>query len=225
MKWMLMVALLGTWGYGCSSTVPLKRAARTEEKSVGGFDALLISAACQGDVDQVRERVGAGVDLEVKNPHGDTALTWAVMTGRREAVETLIKAGAKVNNVGGFGQTTLIRAVGRRQEDVVRALLAAGADVNAKDTNGWTALMYAVVSSNGEYRSMREESIKGKRNGYVPSVAVVHLLLEAGADVNIADRSGRTALSLSLEQSEPNTEVSQLLKAAGAGEYSLRTAR
>jgi hypothetical protein len=69
--------------------------------------------------------------------------------------------------------TPLARAATKNDLDQIAELLAAGALVDEEDANGWTALMYAGGS-------------------YQPNA--VSALLEAGADPNHTDLTGRTPL-------------------------------
>jgi ankyrin repeat protein len=62
---------------------------------------------------------------------------------------------------------------------VVRTLVAAGAPLDHVNNLGWTALLEAVILGDG-----------GPRH-----VAVLRILLEAGATVDLADRQGVTPLA------------------------------
>ena len=86
----------------------------------------------------------------------------------------LLRAGAEVNgSVGSY--TPLHYAAARGYVDVVRELLAAGAQVNAIHIpTGQTALMYAAMTD------MDPE--------------VYYLLCKSGADVNMVDNKGMTAI-------------------------------
>ena len=84
-------------------------------------------------------------------------------TGTPEQVREAIEAGADVNMKDAEGQTPLMLAV-NSNPSVVRLLLERGADVHAKTERGFTALMSA---------------LRGSAN-----VENIHLLVEAGSDVN-----------------------------------------
>ena len=93
------------------------------------------------------------------------------------------------------GSTSLIRAATKGHLDMVNLLLERGADPNAVDANSWTALFWAV------------------HRGHV---AVVKPLIARGASINIRDPGGRSPLQVA--QMEGQTEIHQLLEAAG-GKY------
>jgi ankyrin repeat protein len=122
----------------------------------------------------------------------------AAKTGSGELVEVLIKSGANVTAADpSFGETALMVAASQNQGDVVRVLLSHDAGVNSRTTTlsyskdrfglegvltilphgSWTPLMYAA------------------REGAMDSVRV---LCDAGADVNLADPDGSTALLLAI---------------------------
>jgi ankyrin repeat protein len=75
--------------------------------------------------------------------------------------------------------TALIAAAHLGHVEVVRRLIAAGAPLDHVNNLGWTALMEAVILGDGGSNHQQ----------------VVRLLLEAGADRSIADRSGVSPLA------------------------------
>jgi ankyrin repeat protein len=158
-----------------------------------GVTALTLAVE-NGDVATVDMLLKAGADPNTALPEGETALMTAVRTGDVRVVQTLIAAGAALGAHEDFhGETALIWAAAANHADVVRALIAAGADVNersrrdafAKRTQGltvlplgsWTPLMYAA------------------REG---AMATASALVDAGADLNLVDPDGATALVLAI---------------------------
>ncbi|XP_005385397.1 PREDICTED: KN motif and ankyrin repeat domain-containing protein 4 [Chinchilla lanigera] len=90
------------------------------------------------------------------------------------------------------GQTALMLGVSHDRGDMVRALLCCQADVNLQDHEGATALMLACRHGNAD---------------------LVRLLLaQPSCDSSLADKAGRTALSIAL-QSPAHTEIAGLLQA------------
>jgi len=75
---------------------------------------------------------------------------------------------------GNRSETELMKAARYEEVDLVRSLLENGADVNALDENGKTALIHAVDKN---WLQPEEEA----------SLAVVDLLIQAGADLNQQD--------------------------------------
>lgn len=64
------------------------------------------------DLETVRSRISRGVDVEVRDEHGWTALCWAAATGNVEMVQTLLDAGANHRVVGADGRTPYEVALG-----------------------------------------------------------------------------------------------------------------
>jgi ankyrin repeat protein len=91
-------------------------------------------------------------------------------------VRELILAGANPNVTGNDGTTPLMSASFGCSEDIVTTLLRNGAQANRRDINGDSALMFAAGAPN------------------CSDGRIVALLIGAGANVNEASKTGRTAL-------------------------------
>ena len=81
---------------------------------------------------------------------------------------------------------------------MARTLIRAGAPLDHVNNLGWTALIESIVLGNG-----------GNRH-----VATLKALVDAGASVNLADRSGSTPLALA--KGRGYREMVALLQKAGA---------
>ena len=81
---------------------------------------------------------------------------------------------------------------------MVRTLIAAGAPLDHVNNLGWTALIESIVLGDG-----------GPRHA-----ATLRALIEAGANVNLADRNGATPLALA--RGRGLAEMVALLEKAGA---------
>lgn len=128
----------------------------------------------------------AGIDVQVANQAGETALMMAAIKGDAASAQTLLDRGAKVNQ---SGWAPLHYAAAGPEARLVRLLLERAADIDAASPNGSTPLMMA-----SQYGS--EESVK--------------LLLDKGADrarrnelglsaADFARRAGRESLAKSLD--------------------------
>ncbi|EEA24133.1 ankyrin repeat domain protein, putative [Talaromyces marneffei ATCC 18224] len=111
--------------------------------------------------------------LETKDKRGRTALHWAATTGTEEIVSFLFDRNADVKTKDSiFGQTPLHWAAKYGRYQVITQFLHKDVGIlDIKDPHGATALHYAA------------------ENGHE---AVVKLLLESGADLNIQDQNERT---------------------------------
>jgi ankyrin repeat protein len=197
----------------------LKSGADVNKKHPSGFSALML-AARHGDYDVVKTLLDAGAD---PNAAGGIAHVgrWSVLTmamsrcnrNRIVLVDTLIAAGAKVNPPKEDPITPLNHAIEQDDLEMIQAVLQRGAEVNRTDDFGNTPLTEAVAT--GE-----------------PNVAVVKLLLAAGADPNppklrVGGDGDEMSLLAYLEDNieysrkegrrdEAREEIARMLKQAGA---------
>ena len=107
-------------------------------------DPDLYRAIWRGSIDEMRNLIAAGADVNAKDADGDPLLYTAVWTDNSEALKILIDAGADVNAKDADGDPLLYTAVWREIPEVARLLIDAGADVNARDSDGDPLLHSAV---------------------------------------------------------------------------------
>jgi ankyrin repeat protein len=171
----------------------------------------LLAAAEAGDATAAAMAVRAGADLETRDGRGRTPLLLAVtvnkravaklsvylgadpdalddrhdtpwlvtgVTGSVEMAEVLLPARPDLTIRNRFGGVSLIPASERGHVAYVRRVVRTDIDVNHVNDLGWTALLEAVILGDG---SMRYQEI-------------VAILLKAGADRNLPDRNGVTAI-------------------------------
>lgn len=141
----------------------------------------LVQAGARGDVSMLQALLGAGAGKNTKSLDG--ALFAAASTGRLEAVQLLIANGATPTPETPSSRTLLMAAAGSGVPGVVQQVLSFKPDVNARGLQGRTALMEAVG-----------QPYFGTERTDVNRAEVVRLLLKRGADPNIQDERGNTAL-------------------------------
>lgn len=141
----------------------------------------MMQAGLRGDVSMLQALLGVGGG---KNTQAlDGSLLAAASAGRLEAVRLLIANGASPTSDNGSGRTLLMAAAGSGVPEVVKEVLSFNPDVNARGAQGRTALMEAV--GQWHYGTERKE---------VNRAEVVRILLDQGADPNLQDDRGNTAL-------------------------------
>jgi serine/threonine protein kinase/ankyrin repeat protein/type 1 glutamine amidotransferase len=153
----------------------------------------LRTAVVQGDIEEVKELVAKGYNVNTPDGAKWTPLHNAAQAGRKEITELLIVRGAEVNAKNNLDWTALMFAAVEGHTEVVKFLIEKGADVNAKNNKVWTALMFATQ--------------KGRLD-------IVNLLIEKGAEVNAKNDLGWTALMFAT--AEGHTEVAKFLIEKGA---------
>jgi ankyrin repeat protein len=141
----------------------------------------LVQAGARGDASMLQALLGAGARKNTKSLGG--ALFAAASAGRLEAVRLLIATGATPTPETPSSRTLLMAAAGSGVPGVVQEVLSFNPDVNTRGAQGRTALMEAVG-----------QPYFGAERVEVNRAEVVRLLLERGADPNIQDERGNTAL-------------------------------
>jgi ankyrin repeat protein len=142
------------------------------------LDQQLVRAVKSNDVPSVARLIQAGGNVNAKDALQDSAFLYAGAEGFNEILQLTLANGADVASTNRFGGTALIPASEHGHVDTVRILLAAGVPVNHVNNLGWTALQEAILLNDGGPRQQE----------------VIRQLLTAGADPDIRDPQGRTAL-------------------------------
>jgi ankyrin repeat protein len=159
--------------------------------SDGNGTALLSWCAYYGDVSAVRTLVSRGATLEVLGP--GLGLNAAAFHGHWQLCQYLLEKGAPVNDaLPDTKETPLHSAIVSDDrvlyDAVVRVLLEAGADPHAKTTPGILT---------GSF--MRDCRTRGEtplhRAAAFGTASTVQLLLNAGANLEVTDAYGDTALT------------------------------
>ncbi len=188
----------------------------------------LIEAAWAGNVEIARSLLQHGADVNAAHREAEsTALEYAVLTGRTAVVKLLLTAGADTTRRYRHDQTVLHLAAARGFPEILALLASAHVATNPIDANGNTPLDEAVLHDRAECvrflvahgadikyihpadgrGPVHEASIKGFSD-------LLPILVDAGADPVLRDRSGQTPLDLALAYK--NTEVVAALLKLGS---------
>jgi len=190
----------------------------------------LHAAAHSGDAARIAALAKSGADLNARDANGRTPLHVATFAKQRAAVQALAKAGAKLDllendrydavtiasvandeetlrlllSLGAsakqvtsrYDGTALIAAAHLGHDGVVRRLIHAGAPLDHVNNLHWSAAIEAVVLGDGGPRHQ----------------ATLRALVDAGADLALTDREGRTVLQLA--RSRGHKEMVRILEEA-----------
>ena len=190
------------------------------------------AAAHRGSVAQLEALAAAGADLNARDGNGRTPVHVATFARRREAIQALARLGANLQlldadrydavtiasvaddeeslrlllSLGAsaklvtsrYDGTALIAAAHLGHDGVVRQLIAAGAPLDHVNNLHWTAAIEAVVLGDGGPRHQR----------------TLRALVDARANLQLADRQGQTPLALA--RARGYREMVKMLEQAGA---------
>lgn len=139
----------------------------------------LLLAATRDHVDVARLLVARGADVNALDDQSDTPFLVTGVTGSVEMLDALLPGRPDTAITNRFGGVSVIPAAERGHADYVAAVLErTDIDVNHVNDLGWTALLEAVILGDGGRRHQE----------------VVQILLARGADPDIPDADGVTAL-------------------------------
>jgi ankyrin repeat protein len=166
-------------------------------------------AALNGNAAILRRLLDAGADPNTTMPAGETALMTAARTGNRDAVALLLDRKANVNATDTVrSQTALMWAVTENHPEVVKLLASRGANVNAQTKVTAPRGEYVPARAGGASGNgiIRQRALPTKDGGMSPllfavrdgNVAMTRLLLELGADINLASGNHTSPLQIAL---------------------------
>jgi ankyrin repeat protein len=206
-----------------------------------GATALMWSVS---DIQKVRLLLEHGADVNIAAKSGTTALLIALGQHSPEVARLLIEKGADQAAVDKNGFTALLAAVRGNDMATIRLLVEAGADVNQMDRQpflSYTPLMGAAASGNlaavklllakgakvntvspqHTQKINNRSVVTGEMTALLLAATygppeIVKALLDAGAEVNVAEARGMTPLMLALTTDRLHPETVTMLLEQGA---------
>ena len=96
---------------------------------------------------EIKDLIESGVDVNMSNKNGNTALMYAAAFNKDILIKILIKAGAKLDTQNNYDKTALIYASKSYNSEyihieIIKLLIDAGADWNIKDEDDRDFLYY-----------------------------------------------------------------------------------
>ncbi len=182
-----------------------------EMNTLNSHQQIILSAE-KGDIERVLKLLDEGVDINVTDSNGRTAVMAATYSNKVEMVRTLIQMGADVNIRDNNLNNVLLYAGAEGMSEIVKLAIEAGADPSLTNRFGGTALIPASERGHVEvvkqllthtdidvnhlndlhWTALLEAIILG--DGGKEHQKIVQLLVDYGADISIADKDGITPL-------------------------------
>ena len=183
--------------------------ARANVNAANEYGATALSVACAtGNVALIERLLDAHADPNAPLLSGETPLMTAVDKGDIRTATVLLAHGAEVNaKETKGGQTALMWAVANRSPELVKLLLDHGADARARSAGGFTSLLFAAqqgLVDSGRVLLQAGADVNEPRSGNRMTPLMIAaasgnnsfsiLLLENGANPDLTDESGFTAM-------------------------------
>ncbi|KAF3291558.1 hypothetical protein TWF970_000772 [Orbilia oligospora] len=149
---------------------------------------------------------GDGVDLELADNIGRTALLFAAEEGYEDIVRVLIDSGANPEAKNSSGEAAISLAIGNGHESIVQMLIGIGVNLEVKDHRGQTPLFIAARNrSDSIFRRLMESKSDievANTEGKTALMAaaewghemIAEMLIKSGASVEVRDKNGDTPL-------------------------------
>lgn len=193
-----MVELLTSRGFDVSKEIKVKRGKKPAK-------SLLSIALVEGKSSIIDFLLEQNIDVNIRNERGQTPLMTALSTGKNKFVRKVLETGADVSLLDKEDRNVFYYIQKDCPEEIFEKLVKSkGADINKKDTRGGSALIWAIKRSRVSYGM--GQGIFDNRNA--------QLFIKHGADVNVLDEAGRTALHCAVESR--NTDLVKILLDAKA---------
>ncbi|WP_272687415.1 ankyrin repeat domain-containing protein [Providencia sp. PROV149] len=158
----------------------------------------LMAATHANQIEVAQFLIEQGANVNARDAIQDSPYLYAGARGLQEILEMTLAHGADLKSTNRYGGTALIPAAERGHVKTVQTLIDAGVDVNHVNRLGWTALIEAIILGDGSEKY----------------AAIVTQLIKGGADVNLADASGKSPLALAKQKGYDN--LVEILENSGA---------
>jgi hypothetical protein len=201
-----------------------------------GQYAGLHAAAHRGDVNEIRNLIASGANVEARDRHGRTPLHVATFARQRDAIRLLANAGANLGAMENDRYDAVTVAAVADDEETLRVLLSLGASAKLT-TSRYDGTALIAAAHLGHVGVVKQLIAAGAPLDHVNNLhwtAVIgsivlgdggkrhqqtlQALIDAGASLRLADRQGRTPLALA--QSRGYAEMVRMLERAAGKQAS-----
>ncbi|MGX7419961.1 ankyrin repeat domain-containing protein [Carnobacterium gallinarum] len=165
----------------------------------GKGESGLLVAAHEDNPEMAQLFLDYNANVNLQDKIQDSPFLYAGAEGRLEILTMMLTHNPDTKLTNRFGGNALIPAAEKEHLDMVRLLLSkTDVAVNHINTPGWTALLEAIVYTDG---------------GEIPQ-QIIQVLLDNGADPNLADKQGITPIQHARQRGFQ--QIVSILKTAGA---------
>ncbi|XP_060650177.1 L-asparaginase [Drosophila nasuta] len=159
---------------GVARTLHLSSCKESDQMCSTFFPALVDAAVRAGDVAKLKSLKAYGANLCETNCEGRTALHLSCYLGQQDCVACLLGAGCPADLTDRFNRTPLHEAIDADNHKIIELLLKSGAKLQQEDQQA-LAEQLRMLAENGQIERLESYRL-------------------AGANLMLADRSGRTPL-------------------------------
>ncbi|ALL04717.1 hypothetical protein AQ505_03970 [Pedobacter sp. PACM 27299] len=184
----------------------------SQEKTMTSSTNEIFQIIAQQNLSEMKVWLSKKPNLELKNEKGETPLMAVTYLNQVQMAKLLIDAGANVNTQDNLQNSPFLYAGAAGQLEILKLCLKSGADYKVFNRYNGTALIPACEKG---HLAVVEELLKDKfypidhvnrlgwtalleavilSDGGPKHVKIVHLLVDAGANLSIKDKNGVTAL-------------------------------
>lgn len=157
--------------------------------------SLLLIATVNQDVAMAELLVAEGADVNMQADNLDSPFLYAGASGQTDLVKLYLENGARFDVFNRYNGSALIPACERGHIETVQLLVdTKDFPIDHVNNLGWTALLEAIVLGDGSKTYQ----------------TIVQILKDGGADLQIADKDGKTPLQLAQERGF--TEIARVLQ-------------
>ncbi|MBB5352260.1 hypothetical protein HNR46_002503 [Haloferula luteola] len=229
-KQWLMAGMVGVGTLGLPACKQEPGSGEREQVKAAGYEMsqeAFFRAVESDDLSAMSSMIAGGMDPQVRDSTGRTALHAAAGTGAIKAANELLNRGLEMDAVDEKGRTPLMEAVLQSSPEMVRYLLQQGADPRAKDAEQYKPLMLAVREGRKDLVSLLAPYVREDLDDALLAASimgqaeVIDELTNYGASVYARLEDGRTPLMLAAQHGR--VEAVDMLLSIGANRLTMNT--